>query len=127
MKNILKKKITKKELKRRERIDQKKRLKQWSIDVRNRDGNKCSICGVTKYIHAHHILPKEVKEFKFDIENGIAICAKHHRYSREISGHANSFTFMIWFMENRKSQYEVLLVKVKNSSLLSSISQPKGL
>lgn len=107
------KKITKKELKRRERIEQKKKLKQWSIDVRNRDGNKCSICSVTKYIHAHHIIPREVKEFRFDLENGLAICAKHHRYCREISCHANPFTFMIWFMKNKKEQYENLLYKLK--------------
>lgn len=113
MKNIKRKKITKKELKRLERLKQKKRLKQWSIDVRNRDGNKCSICGVTKYIHAHHIIPKEIKEFKFDIDNGVAICAKHHLFSREISAHNNPFTFMIWFMENRKEQYKTLLHKLE--------------
>lgn len=108
------KKITKKELKRKERIEQKKKLKQWSIDVRNRDGNKCLICGVTKYIHAHHILPKEIKEFKFDLENGLAICAKHHKYSREISPHSNSFTFMLWFMENREDQYNNLKRRIDN-------------
>lgn len=113
MKNIKRKKITKKELKRLERLKQKKRLKQWSIDVRNRDGNKCSICGVTKYIHAHHIVCKEYALLRTDLKNGIAICAKHHLFSREISAHNNPFTFMLWFMENRKEQYQTLLNKLK--------------
>lgn len=115
-KNKVIKKITKKELERLERREQKKKLKQWSIDVRNRDGNKCSICSVIKYIHAHHIIPKESKKFrcfKFDLDNGIALCAKHHKFCREISAHNNSFTFMIWFIKNRKSQYELLINKLK--------------
>lgn len=102
------KKITKKELKRRERIEQKKKLKQWSIDVRNRDGNKCSICSVTKYIHAHHIVCKEYIILRNDLKNGISLCAKHHKFSRENSAHNNPFIFFLWFKENKKEQYNYL-------------------
>lgn len=105
------KKITKKEIKRQERILNNKKLKQWSIDVRNRDGNKCLICLAIKYIHAHHIIPKDIKEFKFDLDNGIALCAKCHRFSRICSAHQNSFVFMIWFMEHRNEQYELMCKK----------------
>lgn len=107
------KKITKKELKRRERIATNNKFKEWSILVRNRDNNKCVICGENKYLNAHHIIPRENVEFRFNINNGITLCVKHHKYSREISAHKNSFIFLLWLMNNKKEQFEYLYNKVK--------------
>jgi len=99
-------KITKKEIARRERLSNAKKLKEWSIAVRARDGNSCSYCHATKYVHAHHIFPKEIKEFRFDIDNGIALCAKHHKYSIDFSAHKNSVAFIGWMWNNRDNQFE---------------------
>ena len=98
--------------KRRERIDNRKKLAEWSKQVRERDGNKCVICRATKYIHAHHILPKEAKIYhflRFDINNGITLCAKHHKYSYEISPHKNPLRFILWFQVSRPKQFNKLL------------------
>lgn len=123
-------KLTKKAIKRKTRLDKKKRLKEWSNLVRERDNNLCVICGVHKgnlyvnkkgktlkrVIHSHHIFPKEIEEFRYDIQNGCSLCNNHHKYCKEISGHKNSFVFILWLMENRKEQFEYLREKSLNTS-----------
>jgi len=107
-------KITKKQIAKKERIEKNKKLKEWSRLVRERDKNKCVICKESKYLHAHHILPKEAKIYnflKFDVNNGISLCPKHHKYSYEISPHKNPFTFMSWLKNERFEQYAYLLNK----------------
>lgn len=119
-------KLTKKKLKRMDRLLKKKRLKEWARLVKERDGDSCVICHAHKgdlyinkkgktlkvIIHAHHIIPKEILEFIYDIMNGISLCPKHHKYCKEISAHKNSFVFIIWLMENRPEQYVYLKSKL---------------
>ena len=108
------KKITKKEIARRLRILNTKRLKEWSIAVRARDGNVCSYCFADKYVHAHHLFPKEIKEFKFDIDNGIALCAKHHKYDNLFAPHKNALAFVYWMTQNRSQQLRTIQTKYNN-------------
>jgi predicted DNA-binding protein YlxM (UPF0122 family)/ribosomal protein L37AE/L43A len=56
------------------------RLNIWARKVKKRDGWKCKLCGETKKLHAHHILPlrKCTLEQALDIENGITVCQSCH-------------------------------------------------
>ena len=46
------------------------KLREWSVQVRERDG-ECVDCGSTENLHAHHIKPKsEHPELAYDVENG---------------------------------------------------------
>ena len=124
------KKLTKKEIKRRTRLDKKKKLKAWASLVRERDNNSCVVCGVHKgdiYVNkkgktlkrvicSHHVIPKEVEELRYDVTNGISTCQTHHKYSLAISAHKNSFAFLLWLMENRKEQFEYLKEKSLNTN-----------
>lgn len=68
-------------------------LKDWSITVRSRDGNKCVVCGAAKYVQAHHLLPKErYPELKYELLNGVSLCVKHHKFGK-FSAHRNGFWF----------------------------------
>ena len=47
--------------------------------VKERDG-ACVECGATSTLHAHHIKPKALHpELAKDPDNGVTLCAKHHR------------------------------------------------
>ena len=60
---------------------------KWSKLVRERDGNRCAVCGSTEKIEAHHIEGKAEAPGKArDIRNGIALCRKCHR-----AAHGGSF------------------------------------
>lgn len=71
---------------------QNKKDKEWREAVKARD-KKCVICGQVKMLNAHHIIPKQIKEFRHDIRNGVSLCPKHHRFSFELSAHQNPLIF----------------------------------
>ena len=106
------KKITKKKLLKLERIKIRKQFEAWAKQVKERDENKCVICGRIDLINSHHIIPREVHAFRFIIENGISVCPNHHNFSRDISCHNNPFTFYLWLMNNRPEQFKFLKEKI---------------
>ena len=108
-----KKKTTQKYFKKLEKQERNKKDKLWSIEVKTRDNNICVICSSGKLIHTHHIIPRENKKFRHDIDNGVSLCPLHHKYSYEISAHKNSLMFIIWLQENRKEQLNMLMIKLR--------------
>jgi hypothetical protein len=105
------KKITKKEL---ERLEKKKNNKLWK-EVRSqcisRDGG-CIICGSKIRMSAHHLIPREIKELKYDVDNLVTLCPKHHKFSLEISAHRNPLLFHHWMAFNRYDQLDKVLMKL---------------
>ena len=59
------------------------KFRKWSLAVRNRDGNKCIDCGITKVkLHAHHLIPlKECMntQLEYDVNNGVTLCIRCHK------------------------------------------------
>jgi len=54
-------------------------LKKWRISVFVRDNRKCAICGARQKINAHHIYSyTSCPGRRYDTENGITLCKKHH-------------------------------------------------
>lgn len=80
----------------------------WSKNVKERDGHQCVICGDGLKPNAHHIIVREVRETRHDLNNGITLCVKHHKFSRVISAHNNSFVFFCWLEKNRPEQFNYL-------------------
>jgi|SRR3990167_6866946 len=101
-------KLTKRYLSKLAKRDRNKKDVEWRKLVKIRDNNKCCICNNAKFVHIHHILPRENKMLRHDVSNGVALCPLHHKYSLEISAHRNSFAFYIWLMNNKRVQYEYL-------------------
>ena len=94
---------------RRERIEKRKKLKEWGDKIKIRDGNKCVICNKVDRVNPHHIIPRKIKLTMFHIDNGISLCPSHHKYNCILSAHKNPLAFFIWMELNRKEQ----LAKVK--------------
>lgn len=84
--------------------------KEWAIAVKERDVG-CVICSETHLLNAHHIIPKDIKETRYDITNGISLCPSHHRFSRILSAHQNPLAFFKWMLKNRQMQLNYLLKK----------------
>jgi hypothetical protein len=79
-------KITKKELKRKEKRLLAKQWQQVRQLVLERDGHKCVLCGSVERLNVHHILPKEFLAYRylqFDIRNLITCCPKCHKYGNK--------------------------------------------
>ena len=78
-----------------------KEHKDWSKAIRARDAG-CIICGEQKTA-AHHLIPKNFKKTRSNLNNGVALCFKHHmRFGNGLSPHSHgSFLFFLWLMKNR--------------------------
>ena len=80
-------------------------LREWANKVKERDG-KCVICGRTEgVLQAHHIIPKGIPDYKFDVDNGITLCFQHHK-GKQYSAHQNAVWFSVWLRDNRPDLYE---------------------
>ena len=90
-----------------------KQDREWSTEVKLRDGNQCVICGEVERINAHHIVPREIEVLRYDINNGISLCPKHHRFSRKLSAHQNPFTFHIWLEKHKLSVINYLKYRLQ--------------
>jgi predicted restriction endonuclease len=99
-------KITKTSIARDERRALKKLDTQFAIDVKVRDHYACVICGGTNQLNTHHILPRERKDIRHEMLNGITLCILHHKYSLNCSPHKNAFEFFVWLAEHRPEQFK---------------------
>jgi hypothetical protein len=77
----------------------------FALTVKSRDCWKCVICGSDKNINCHHILPRERRDVRHNLLNGITLCVLHHKFSLNISPHKNAFEFFVWLSRNRVEQY----------------------
>ena len=57
----------------------------WAKQVKDRDGWRCQLCGkncgkLGGHAHAHHIMRKQSTFMRYNIENGITLCAGCHKF-----------------------------------------------
>ena len=101
------KKVTKKEMK---ELDD-----AWKKHVKERDKHTCQICNKKiegKNCHAHHIIPRQVRTLRWDINNGITLCYPHHKVGIH-SPHMNALWFYCWFKSTKLSQFRYIIKKLK--------------
>jgi hypothetical protein len=98
------KKITKKKQRSMERTTKRKKLAEWSKQVRSRD-KTCIICERNDHLNAHHILAKETyKDLMFETQNGVTLCPRHHKFGK-YSAHKNPIWFAKILQESHPDQY----------------------
>jgi predicted restriction endonuclease len=57
------------------------RYKAWRLAVRRRDKNQCQwpLCKVKRKLQTHHIKPwSKFPWLRFELDNGITLCKRHH-------------------------------------------------
>lgn len=66
-----------------------KNYRTWKNAVRERDGNKCQLCGSTKTLVVHHIYSYNTHtQLRYALDNGITLCGSCHS---SISWHEADF------------------------------------
>ena len=132
--NILEvKKSTKKKSKRVNKAKEAKKsirklYDEWTEKVKERDGWVCQLCGAKNHepgktgkptvLNAHHIIARDNKQFpelRFDVENGITLCAGCHRFSRN-GPHHGTIIFSEWLRRKFPDRYQYLVNKVFTNS-----------
>jgi 5-methylcytosine-specific restriction endonuclease McrA len=88
----------------------------WAEVVKLYDGGKCAYCGKTSYLNSHHIFSKSNHSTRYEIINGITLCAGHHTLSSVFSAHKTPVEFVEWIKEKRGNEwYEQLRAKAKQT------------
>ena len=91
-----------------EKREEKEIYKIWADTIKDRDGRTCLICGSTHDLASHHLCPREHKLWLLELDNGITLCCKHHKFCRNISAHNNPFAFFLWLERYRPQLYAIL-------------------
>jgi hypothetical protein len=114
----MKKKITKAKLLKQKKSEVSRKDKEWSAAIRLKFNNKCAFCGSDKNFNAAHIIPREIEEFRWDLDNGLGLCATHHRWHPKLeedggyfSAHFNPFYMLLWFSNTHIEQFTKLVYK----------------
>ena len=77
----------------------------WATMIKARDNWQCVICGSDYRPAAHHIIPRENRDTRYEESNGLTLCTKHHKFCRIISAHNNPFAFYLWLHLYRPDMY----------------------
>ncbi|TET08093.1 MAG: hypothetical protein E3J83_04255 [Candidatus Atribacteria bacterium] len=72
--------------------------KLWAEIVKKRAGNKCEYCRKTTYLNTHHIFSRSNLSVRWDLDNGVCLCAGHHTLSNN-SAHKSPAEFIEWIKE----------------------------
>ena len=83
----------------------------WSKLVRQRDGNKCVICGNKDKLNAHHLIDRSVKVLRHMLINGLSLCPSCHKFNRRRSAHGGNIPFVLWMLERADENKQVVWVK----------------
>ena len=91
---------------------EREKLKEWRRQVLLRDNGICQICKKKSgKLHVHHIIPRQIKELRYDVMNGLALCFYDHKVGKN-SCHQNALFFSAWLRKNKPEQYKYLMKKI---------------
>jgi len=93
----------------------------WATGIKARDNWTCQVCGTDFKVVAHHIIPRENKQFRYCSDNGISLCLKCHKFSRIISAHNNPLAFFVWLQSFRTHLFFAATERTKQLLLENGI------
>ena len=95
----------------------------WSELIKHIAGGACEYCGEQKFLNSHHVFSRSNHSIRWDENNGVCLCAKHHVLGNW-SAHKSPLEFAEWLIEKRgKEWYEELKSKSKEVVQDSKLEQ----
>lgn len=85
----------------------KKCDKKWGMYIHRRDDEKCVVCGKTP-AQAHHIISRKNYRLRWEPDNGVLLCCKHHTMDSKFSAHGTPTLFGEWFEEHYPQRHQFL-------------------
>ena len=87
---------------------------EWSAMVKILAGNRCEVCGTTQFLNSHHIFGRGNHSTRWDVNNGVCLCAGHHKFKHDFSAHNTPTLFTEWVILKRgKEWHDLLTLKAK--------------
>ena len=93
----------------------------WSEIVKLRASGRCEMCGKNSYLNSHHIFSRNNYSTRWDISNGVCLCAGCHTLTTN-SAHKAPADFVEWIKAKRGlGWYDDLRVKAHDIVKFSDI------
>ena len=95
----------------------------WKKLIHLEYNHECPICkslGLSSedtILNAHHLISRRVFKYRWNTDNGILICPKHHEFDLLLSAHTAPWGFEEWMKNNLPEKYATW---VKNRNNISS-------
>ena len=105
-----------------EKREEKEIYNIWADTIKDRDNRECFICATKYGLCSHHIIPREHKEYLLSLDNGITLCLKHHKFSRNISAHNNPLAFFMWL-----DKYKPDFMKIARERMRNLLKEKEGI
>jgi hypothetical protein len=86
----------------------------WATMIKARGNWACAICGNDYGVAAHHIIPRENKQYRYCEDNGIPLCVKHHKFCRKLSAHNSPLAFFLWLQRFMPDFHAVAVQRTKD-------------
>lgn len=79
--------------------------------------NKCEVPWCTKWnLNSHHVFTRTNYTTRFDLDNGICLCSRHHTLNPRFSAHKTPTEFTEWIKEYRwEDWYDELKLKANKT------------
>jgi hypothetical protein len=81
-------------------------MKLWGMYIHRRD-EVCQVCGGYP-ANAHHVVGKMNYRLRFEPDNGILLCPKHHTFDSKFSAHGTPTLFGEWFAEKYPQRHQFI-------------------
>ena len=90
---------------------------RWQYNCKVKDNFRCAICGSKDVkLNCHHIISRHLKLTRWDFQNSILVCPRHHLFDKKISFHGGSLGAIEWLRVNRPEQYSYLIKMIKGGT-----------
>ena len=94
--------------------DKAKKDKAWRDEVLALGDNKCARCGKADgRLNAHHLIPKEFSEYRWDKDNGMVLCVHHHTLGK-LSAQKNPVWFVLWLSKYKREMLGEIYTRMRN-------------
>ena len=86
----------------------------WSKLVKEKAHHICERCGKRESLNSHHVFGRRSYSVRWDIDNGVCLCASCHRFSSVFSAHETPTLFTEWVIKKRGRRWYTKLDKRHN-------------
>jgi hypothetical protein len=98
-------------------ITKRKLDKLWSEKVREK--GRCEVDGCnSKTLHAHHVFGRRNYGVRWDLDNGVCLCAGHHKFYSHFSAHETPTIFTEWLIKTKGKEFLDRLTEKANDTTL---------
>jgi hypothetical protein len=77
----------------------------WSLAIRADWNHQCAVCGAGKS-ESHHLVPRQHQATRYELRNGIALCARCHQFDPDISPHQNAWGWIDWLFKHHEELHD---------------------